>query len=509
MQDASVPQPPSRPWWLRFLLGLPVLGGLALTAWYALIFDTYSITTILLIGCPAAFMTRTVLRRRAIRPDIARGISIGLIGVAVIGWSLMLYSAALIAPGWLALYLAAAIACFIAEQRRWARSFPFSAFFFPLTLGYALLHWHPLMLLVLPLSAALLVAWRYRPIWLPRGLRWALLLAVTAIAGILVPFYKGWPPRETDRIISQPGVRVLYDANDKRSMIQPLLRDEVRFGVPDCLGRILIGNRGGPYGLLRLDGAKIVRGEIGPVSDFIALDCTRRQVFAGEWTSGNLLALDQDRLTLRAIASQGFAEHLSKLAYDPTYEQLLASADGAKRMLIIDYRNDKKGVRQFDHFVTDFVLYPPADLLITAAWGGKLYFYRYSTLTLIGVDRLPDLLVQLTPDFETESVWVTGFYSGMLRRLDLGNLKYKRDEFVARGIRFLVPGPDGRRLYVGNFFSGELLELDRTTLEISKRYYFGSRLRNVNLDGTRRRVIVASAAGLFSLDIPGEQKEAF
>jgi hypothetical protein len=353
------------------------------------------------------------------------------------------------------------------------------------------------------------VAWaaaRWRPAWTPRGAKWLLLLWCAVIASILVSFYRGAPPLRLKEVLAQPGVTLVYDATNPRGPRYAALGPEPRFGRPDCAERILVGTRYGSSGLVRLEPRGPAGTDLGPVSDFAVLDCRRKRIIAGEASQPELRFFDHDTLALlrdQTLVATGL-KHISELVYLPTMDQLYASGDDTKRLFMHDFRDGAEMVYDTKGFVTDFALFPEANRMVISSWGGQLYFHELAPdmIRLIGEMRIPDFLLQLTPDLDGRSLWITGLFGGELIKLSVLEQKVLARVRLGAGIRFCAIDAASDTLFVGNFFTGALTALDRKTLQPKWSRFLGARLRNVSVFPLARKLVAASALGLFEIKLP-------
>ncbi|MDP8223752.1 MAG: hypothetical protein P9L99_10370 [Candidatus Lernaella stagnicola] len=484
-------------WWMRSLLGLPVAGGVVLGAWYGLVLDVALFSLLWLLAALTLLALRFALRHWPKTKPVSRFLSVLLWLMAVAAWLTMFYPALLVSLPLTIVLLALATAAYVIEQRKTLRDWPVAVLplFAAFAAGLPRFHW---LLLGLPLvMLGLAAATRTNATYYPRGLRWLLALWVAMLGSVLVPFYQGRPSGSTEKILAQPGVTAIFDYRQKASPLRPLLGDKTRFGVPDCHGDLLLGTRHGDAGLVRVEGENAAIAHCGPVSDFIAVDCPRNRINVGLWNSGSILRLRHDDLTSEGVVVTHDIDRISKLWTAPD-GTVYASADNAKRLLVVYPDQDQPESWEFPHFVTDWIIDPDRDRLVIASWGGSLYTYRLSDRRLLGQDRVRDFLIQLTYDPAHEILWVHGFYTGRLVRFDLRTSRRTAERRLEPGIRFSALTKDGR-LVVGNFFTGDLREVDAVTLAGESRRHVGRRLRNVTYDARRHRIIAASALGVFAL----------
>jgi len=505
MSSSENPSPSSLPRWLSLLLAAPVAIGVLLAIWYCLILDRPRFAFALL-GIAVGYLLLKLLSKklRLLRLP-CRVLGIAEYVLAFAAWSVMAYPAYIISPARTVVLLAGVVVAFALEHYSPRRP-PWGALVLIPAMAAALNQWHP-MLLALPLVAALaFAAWRWRPAWTPRGALWLLLLWCAVICSIIVPFYRGAPPARLKEVLAQPGVTLLYNATDENSSLYPVLGPEPRFGRPDCYERVLVGTRFGPLGLVRLDPQGTTSADLGPVSDFVALDCGRKRVIAGEATRGVIKIFDHDSLALRPDETL-VEEHLhliSELVYVPAMNQLFASGDDTKRLFVHDFGSNLETTYDTKGFVTDFAVFPEAGRLIITSWGGLLFYYDLSpaTIRLLSEMRLPDLLLQLTPDPDGQTLWITGLFRGELIKFSVAERKVLARVSLGAGVRFCAVDLTSNTLFVTNFFTGELIAVDRATLRPQWRRFLGARLRNVNVFPRSRKLVAASALGLFEIKLP-------
>ncbi len=142
--------------------------------------------------------------------------------------------------------------------------------------------------------------------------------------------------------------------------------------------------------------------------------------------------------------------------------------------------------------------------MVISSWGGQLYFHELAPdmIRLIGEMRIPDFLLQLTPDLDGRSLWITGLFGGELIKLSVLEQKVLARVRLGAGIRFCAIDAASDTLFVGNFFTGALTALDRKTLQPKWSRFLGARLRNVSVFPLARKLVAASALGLFEIKLP-------
>lgn len=487
------------PRWLRLVLGLPVLGGWLFGFFLCCLFNVPGIGMVL-GGCGLAIWAmRRLLRRREKAHRAARFLSFLLWLPAFTAYTILVYPAWLLCPDWTIGLTAGALLCYIVEQK--ARRIPPPSILLLMAIFLLAPTGRHIILWLYPLVALLLLAFRRRkPAWLPCGLRWLLVLYLAAVSGLLIPFYLGRPAISPAEIAAQPGVHVLYDAANRQDVRQKELRDTVRFGVPDCDGEILVGYRHGDGGLLRLTGEKQGAAAVGPSSDFIAVDCRRRQISVGDWKRGVIHILNHDDLKEIQLTDPKLPR-ISKLIHDPVSDSLWASYDIGHRLRVLSLAENKWAEYEYPEIITDFLYFPENERLLTSSWGGRVRLRDLSSGQILKELGKPDLLVQMTPDGQGDIVWLTGFLSGRLLGLDIRGSSAVSSTKLEPGIRFMASIPNRGFLLIGNFFTGELSAVDRLSLKTIYRYHFGPRLRNVTWHPQSNSVVVASALGVFSLDL--------
>ena len=93
-------------------------------------------------------------------------------------------------------------------------------------------------------------------------------------------------------------------------------------------------------------------------------------------------------------------------------------------------------------------------------------------------------------------------YIGELIKLSVLEQKVLARVRLGAGIRFCAIDAASDTLFVGNFFTGALTALDRKTLQPKWSRFLGARLRNVSVFPLARKLVAASALGLFEIKLP-------
>ncbi|NLH48732.1 MAG: hypothetical protein GX444_09020 [Myxococcales bacterium] len=495
----------SLPRWLIFFLGLPLWGGIFFTGWYLTVLGYFWQTVQLFGAVIVLLISRVILDRLKIGRTISRVIRFLFWPAALASWLTMIYLAVALSPWKTGLLLGALLVVFFLESFTRRRR--------PLAAGLLLLFfiaganvWH-LILLGLPAAAVLLfVVWKYRPAWYPRGPRWLLWLLVLLVGTVIVPFSLGAPRRWPNDVASQEHVRTVYDTTDRRDPFAALLGREIRFGLPDCQGRVLVGTRGVPNNLVRLEPKKVATPPMEPIGDFIGLDCARRRVYAGNWRNPQdtlvLHIFDQDSLKeLHAINIKRMTR-TTQLRYLPSTDAVYISSDNSPRLFVYHLATWQTETVDLKGYIVDFAVFPQNDLLVTTAWGGLIQFYQLSTYALLDEIRFADFVLQLNPTPDLQTLWAAGIYSGKLAEISLADHRIRRQFRFRPGIRFVIADPESDRMYLGNYFTGEILALDRFSLQVERRYFVGNHLRNLALFPQPKRLLAASARGLTEIEIP-------
>jgi hypothetical protein len=108
-------------------------------------------------------------------------------------------------------------------------------------------------------------------------------------------------------------------------------------------------------------------------------------------------------------------------------------------------------------------------------------------------------MVEIDPD--GRQLFIGSFYTGELIVCDLDDLSTKARIPMGMSIRDLTFDPKRRRLYAVNYFAGKIIVLDADRLAIINSVDVGSIARHANLSRDGDELVIRSGAGIFSIDL--------
>jgi len=487
---------------LRFLLFLPIAGGAVIAAWFWLALDFQRLAFFWLVFPVVAAFVRFILKRLN-KNELAQRILDWLaLASGLAGWLPLAFWSLIIAP-WRASILLVLLIIVVVVQHRRDWTTPIDVLFLLIAFVLSLFRWHALALILPGLAVFILITAKRLPAWRPRSVRWSLLLLIGVITAIIIPYSFGSAWSKSRDIDSQPGVQAIYDAEDPSSPLHAILGDDLGIAVPDCFGRILVGTRSGASGLVRLDALGVAASSAQPIADFIACNCRQKQIYVVERESGLLHALDHN--SLQDIDERLFVRipHPAQMRFDPVTDKLYISRDSDERMVALDVLNFAHDLLDFRSYLVDFLPLPKHDLMVTATWGGWIDFYQLSDKKFLDRIWLPDFSFSLHPSYEGHRLWLAGRTTGALIEIRLPDKQIIRHGYFGAGLHHVVD-QSGNTLALGNALTGEVLLLDRKTLEVKQRLSTGNDLHNLVYFPRRQSLVAAASSGLWELALPAE-----
>ena len=331
-----------------------------------------------------------------------------------------------------------------------------------------------------------------------------------SLFAMIVNFWIGVPMHELDSVKSQSDIRAILDYGKVSDI--PLLSDipyrsDLKFVIESCEpGAYIIGVRRKVSGLLRLTpsnlGNFMFREVPEEVADNAAVDCSERLVYYGGRRSGVLYVADERTLDVRAQAELG------RPRFGPVY-----LGDGCIYVLFDQLnvwaamdRDDLRNVRWIEAggFNNGLVLDRASGLLYHLTSNGIITLYKSDDFEVVASARvkgggLAFLNMALASDLNR--LFVFSMQSGDVWVFDASTLKLLRTTKVPAGVRFSVYNPKNRRLYVANYFKGELYEIEPRSMRLVRRWYLGPRLRWLEVSRDGREVLATSSLGAFAVEL--------
>lgn len=109
---------------------------------------------------------------------------------------------------------------------------------------------------------------------------------------------------------------------------------------------------------------------------------------------------------------------------------------------------------------------------------------------------------EITVDPEAPMLWLTEFFGGSLREVDARTLEIRREVDLGYKPRPVAVDAPGDRVFVGNWFDGEVNIYRRSSLErIAGPLPIGPYMRDLAWDAEREVLFAASKCGLWAIDV--------
>ena len=324
-------------------------------------------------------------------------------------------------------------------------------------------------------------------------------------------FFSGKPFWRKAEILGHDFVRPVLTVFDQNKNISEGLsgQTQVRFLTEDAGGKYyLAGTRYKfPY-LFRInksDPTKIERISLpGGTSDNLVRVQTDNSVIVGDFEGHRILRVQVDPFRI-----------ISELPFSDKRVGLFQAADDFSRLYLVNDLDDS--IYSLD----------PQNLTILAQVAGKGWnaamlcdstgedIYRTGIDGTLTRYRAPSFIQEasaklrgayffnLELDEKGGRLFASSTSRGFLYELDPLTLAIRQEAPIDRGVRFAAYDTVRNILYVGNYFTGELMVIDPKTLQQLGSVYLGPRLRWLEITADKQRLLIASGFGGFEVDLSG------
>lgn len=293
-----------------------------------------------------------------------------------------------------------------------------------------------------------------------------------------------------------PRVRVLYDAT------KLAFWDNTATAATCAPDVYVLGAKGPSFlGLSLIDGASASRRALfpGAASDNIVSDC-------GEGTTW--LAMMEP---VRLVRMRGSDDFRVVHVRDPTPVSILHRFDGVLYAITEESRvlrlneNHWEETRTSDPVLRDFAVRMDGSIWVVGGGGMRLYSTTGEALKSFALPtgkwvRPPESREKGNLIAIGGALYVTDYWSGLLFEVDADTGEVRRSVQLGRGVRHLTHLVARDQLAVANFLTGELVFVTRPALERVGSVELGRRLRWPTATPDGRSLTAASAAGAFRID---------
>ena len=306
-----------------------------------------------------------------------------------------------------------------------------------------------------------------------------------------VAFFSGSPFWKKDDVLARDFVHPVFTVFDENPTVAEQLGDrtQVRFLIEDCTGDYwLVGTRRDFAGLFRIrksDPSRFDRIVLtGGTSDNLVLDCPANTGTLGHFEAHEIVRFSVDPF-----------EVVRRSTFDDKRVGLFRLNDAATRLFVVCDLDpnvylfapdgdapvatgagrehnaamivDRAGANVWRMAIDGRIVRFTAPGMIEAARGKvKGAFFFWEAL-----------------DERNSRLFVTSTARGAIYELDPQTLEIRRETRTERGVRFVQYDAKRDRLYVGNYFTGDLVVYDPETLAPVASTYLGPRLRWIEIAG--------------------------
>jgi len=331
-----------------------------------------------------------------------------------------------------------------------------------------------------------------------------------SLFSVVLNFWVGVPMEKLDLVRAQGDVELLLDYSelaDDAILSNIPYRSDLKFVAESCEPDVyLIGVRRKVSGLLRISAGDPADRRLFELSEEIAdnavVDCERGLLYFGAKRSGVLYVLDEGTLAERERVELGRprfgAVYLGKRRLYVLYDQTPAWAALDRS----DFVNVKwLTARGFNNGLSidqaDERIYHLSSEGVVSVWDAEGLTLK-SSATVEG-----RVLAFLNMAFARDrgELYILSMESGSVLVLDADSLEVVRSAKLPRGVRFSRYNPTNGKLYIANYFEGELYEVSPSRLVILRRWYLGPRLRWLEITRDGGAVLAASSLGAFRIEL--------
>jgi lipoprotein signal peptidase len=317
-------------------------------------------------------------------------------------------------------------------------------------------------------------------------------------------------PLAAERILSQPGIRAVYDYRKP-----PFDREMPRQTM--FLARV-------PGGSLYAVGPHDPYQEVVLIEDGQSPRLTRipiggrggDQAVSHEDEPGVLVMAGRSRLYRlgvappRIVAAVDLGEKklpLNMVRYDPKYRRYIVTRAYHPEVYVVDRKTFRLvatlTARPGSCYNDAWVDLETNSLILLGNYllGSRICFYDLDSLDLRTEIDLPrDLVTLAALDSNGRRLFIATLGRGKILIVDLDTLRVTSEVHSADGVRNLTFDPYRRLLIAANLFSGHLLVYDADSMRTIGRVFVGKLVRWVEVDPEGGRWYATSSAGGFEID---------
>jgi len=305
-------------------------------------------------------------------------------------------------------------------------------------------------------------------------------------------FYSGYHADLTQRVVGQPGMRLLADPRSRDS--SQILGRRAIFAAKSCdRRRLLIATELGAY-IKDLSGPDSGEGVLNHrAGDEVAYECERDAVWVGVYSPGGLAMLGGDLHVRQVFPAPGRAVTNLRRAGN----LLLAGDDLTTDGLVIDLTADSfrpalRGVGSRD------LLANPKTGRYIGATVFRVHWIDPRTGDITKTMFVPSMQIRLDLDEARGDLYVSSFSSGVLYRVDAASGEIRARLKLGAGLRYLRVLPDESLLAIGNYATGALHLVRLPDLKVLATVFAGRRIRSLNRSPGDNELTFVSAAGVFA-----------
>ena len=333
----------------------------------------------------------------------------------------------------------------------------------------------------------------------PKRIGRTALLAAGAVAILLARielFYYHADPSLLGEIVKQERVTAILTPDQRGGRkAWSLVGKQIRFAAEDFSGaRVLIG---GSSGLVAVDrnGSSPQLVFAGTTGDGLAYAPAAKRLLVGDYTRRRLVWLSDDDLSIaaqtpplgRAFTNVWLDEAANVALTGDDFTRdigfFAAGGDGAGRF--INSRASRDALR--DETTGDLV----AATLRRVRWIDPATGATKRELTV------PSFQIRLEIDAPRRWLYVSGFSTGEVWRVNLDDGRVEEKVRLEPGVRFLRLTPDRDTLFAANYLNGRIHQLAAPGLQIKRVIAAGPRVRSLHIAPGSKYLVFGSSLGAF------------
>ena len=315
-------------------------------------------------------------------------------------------------------------------------------------------------------------------------------------------FYIGKDTAEIPRVISQPGIEVVFTSADRNNTAWRSVGLQIRF-VADNMAqtRTLVGSDSGLFSVKyngTYDSGRIFSGTSG---DGVAYDPVGSQIITGDYYGERLIVL-RDK-SLREISTASAPGHaFTNVWMDETKRQVLTGDDFSREIGVFDVARNA-----FVNFLPaeasrDAIRDPVSGLYIATSLR-RVRWIDPNTGETVRSLKVPSIQIRLAIDAKRRLLYVSSFSSGEIWRVNLDTGEIEKKQRLGRGIRFIKLTPDTNRLFVADYFHGMIYELAAPELLPLRKIFAGQRVRTLHIAPGSQKLVFGSSLGAYRYNFGG------